>query len=61
MKETTMRSPTKLAEHYRELAEGEADRAKLAVTNDARSDHYARATEHLRLAKAAEEFAFSET
>ena len=50
--------PAKLAEHYRELAEGEVARAKLAVTNEARADHYARAAEHLRLAKTAEEFGF---
>lgn len=48
--------PTKLAEHYRELAEGEVARAKFVLTNEARADHYARAAEHLRLAKAAEEF-----
>jgi hypothetical protein len=41
--------PAKLAEHYRELAEGEVARAKFAVTNEARADHYARAAEHLRL------------
>ena len=51
--------PAKLAEHYRELAEGEVVRAKLAGTNEARADHYARAAEYLRLAKAAEEFDFS--
>jgi hypothetical protein len=45
----------KLAQHYRELAEGEVARAKFALTNEARADHYARAAEHLRLAKAAEE------
>jgi hypothetical protein len=50
--------PAKLAEHYRNLAEGEVARAKSALTNEARADHYARAAEHLRLAKAAEEFAF---
>ena len=47
-----------LAEHYRDLAEGEVARAKFALTNEARADHYARAAEHLRLAKAAEEFVF---
>jgi hypothetical protein len=50
--------PAKLAEHYRELAEAEAARAKFALTNEARADHYARAAEHLRLAKTAEDFAF---
>ena len=50
--------PAKLAEHYRELADGEVERAKFALTNEARADHYARAAEHLRLAKAAEEFGF---
>jgi hypothetical protein len=50
--------PAKLAEHYRELAEGEVARAKFAPTNEARADHYTRAAEHLRLAKAAEEFVF---
>jgi len=49
---------TQLAEHYRRLAEGEVARAKLAQTNQARADHYARAAEHSRLAKAAEEFGF---
>jgi hypothetical protein len=47
---------TKLTEHYWELAEGEVALAKYAVTNQARAEHYARAAEHLRLAKAAEEF-----
>ena len=47
-----------LVEHYRELAEGEVARAKFALTNEARADHYARAAEHMRLAKAAEEFGF---
>jgi hypothetical protein len=50
--------PAKLAEHYRKLAEGEVARAQLAVTNQARADHYARAAEHLRLAEDAEEFGF---
>jgi hypothetical protein len=50
--------PAKLAEHYRKLAEGEVARAKLAVTNQARADHYARAAEHLRLAEDAEKFGF---
>jgi hypothetical protein len=49
--------PAKLVVHYRELADGEVQRAKFALTNEARADHYARAAEHLRLAKAAEEFA----
>ena len=47
-----------LVEHYRGLAEGEVAQAKSALTNQARADHYARAAEHLRLAKAAEEFRF---
>jgi hypothetical protein len=47
---------TKLTEHYRELAEGEVALAKYAVTSQARAEHYARAAEHLRLAKTAEEF-----
>jgi hypothetical protein len=47
-----------LAEHYRELAEGEVARANLALTNETRADHYARAAEHMRLAKAAEDFGF---
>ena len=47
-----------LVEHYRELVEGEVTRAKFALTNEARADHYARAVEHLRLAKAAEEFGY---
>jgi hypothetical protein len=50
--------PAKLAEHYRELAEGEVVRANFALTNEGRADHYARAAEHLRLAKVAEEFGF---
>jgi hypothetical protein len=50
--------PSNLAEHYRELAEGEVARANFALTNEARADHYARAAEHLRLAEAAEEFVF---
>jgi hypothetical protein len=62
MKASTMSGhPAKLAEHYRELAEGEAARAKFALTNEARADHFARAAEHLRLAKAAEEFVFQKT
>jgi hypothetical protein len=61
MKSSTMLGhPAKLAEHYRVLAEGEVVRAKLAMTNQARADHYARAAEHLRLAKAAEELGFSD-
>ena len=48
--------PAKLTEHYRDPAEGEVARAKLATTNEARADHYARAAEHLRLANAAEQF-----
>ena len=61
LKASTMSGhPAKLAEHYRELAEGEVTRAKRAATNEARADHYARAAEHLRLAKAAEEFGFSD-
>jgi hypothetical protein len=50
--------PTRLAEHYRQLAEGEVERSRFALTNEARADNYARAAEHLRLAKAAEEFGF---
>ena len=53
--------PAKLAEHYRNLAEGEVARAKLAMTNQARADHYARAAEHLRLAKDAKELGFQKT
>jgi hypothetical protein len=33
-------------------------RAKLALTNEAEADHYARAAEHSRLAKTGEEFGF---
>jgi hypothetical protein len=47
-----------LVEHYRGLAEGEVARAKSALTNQARADHYARAAEHLRLAKAADSLDF---
>ena len=50
--------PTRLAEHCRRLAEGEVERSRFALTNEARADHYARAAEHMRLAKAAEEFGF---
>jgi hypothetical protein len=46
--------PTKLIE--RELAEEEVALGKYASTNQARAEYYARAAEHLRLAKAAEEF-----
>ena len=40
------------------MAEGEVERSRFALTNEARADHYARAAEHMRLAKAAEEFGF---
>ena len=49
---------TRLAEHYRQLAEGEVERSRFALTNEVRAEHYAKAAEHLRLAKAAEEFVF---
>ena len=53
--------PTRLAEHYRKLAEGEVERSRFALTNEARAEHYARAAEYKRLGKAAEEFGFPES
>jgi hypothetical protein len=49
-------APTKFAEHYRNLASEEVAMAKLALTNEARARHYAKAAEYWRLAEAAHEW-----
>ena len=43
-------SPAKLAEHYRKLAAEEVAMAKLALTNETRARHYAKAAEYWKLA-----------
>jgi hypothetical protein len=45
-------TPAKLAEHYRKLASEEVAMAKLALTNEARARHYAKAAEYWKLANA---------
>ena len=47
-------TPAKLAEHYRKLASEEVAMAKLALTNEARPRHYAKAAEYWRLANTAQ-------
>jgi hypothetical protein len=44
----------KLAEHYRKLASEEVAMAKLALTNEARALHYAKAAEYWKLANTAQ-------
>jgi hypothetical protein len=46
-------SPAKVAEHYRKLAAEEVAMAKLALTNEARARHYAKAAEYWKLANTA--------
>ncbi len=48
-------TPAKLAEHYRKLASEEVAMAKVALTNEARARHYAKAAEYWTRANAAEE------
>ena len=43
--------PDRIVEHYRKLAAEEVALAKVAVTNEARAKHYARAAEYWRLAQ----------
>jgi hypothetical protein len=45
----------KLAEHYRTLASEEVAMAKMALTNEARARHYAKADEYWKLADAAQD------
>jgi hypothetical protein len=45
----------KLAEHYRKLASEEVAMAKLALTNEARARHYAKAAEYWKLADATQD------
>jgi hypothetical protein len=45
-------TPAKFAEHYRKLAAEEVAMAKLALTNEARARHYAKAAEYWKLADA---------
>ncbi len=42
--------PTKIAEHYRKLAAEEVAMAKVALTNEARARHYAKAANYWKLA-----------
>jgi hypothetical protein len=48
-------TPAKLAEHYRKLASEEVAMAKLALTNEARARHYAKAAEYWKLADATQD------
>ncbi len=48
-------TPAKLTEHYRKLAAEEVAMAKVAVTNEARARHYAKAAEYWKLADAAQD------
>jgi len=48
-------APAKLAEHYRKLAAEEVAMAKIALTNEARARHYAKAAEYWKLADAAQD------
>jgi hypothetical protein len=43
-----------LTDHYRKLASEEVAMAKMALTNEARVRHYARAAEYWKLADAAQ-------
>jgi hypothetical protein len=43
----------RLAEHYRKLAAEEVAMAKVALTNEARARHYAKAANYWKLADAA--------
>jgi hypothetical protein len=45
----------KLPEHYRKLASEEVAMAKLALTNEARARHYAKAAEYWKLADATQD------
>jgi hypothetical protein len=45
-------TPAKLAEHYRKLAAEEVAMAKVAITNEARARHYAKAAEYRKLVDA---------
>jgi hypothetical protein len=45
----------KLAEHYRKLTAEEVAMAKVALTNEARARHYAKAADYWRLADAAQD------
>jgi hypothetical protein len=45
----------KLAEHYRKLAAEEVAMARLALTNEARARHYAKAAEYWKLANAVQD------
>jgi hypothetical protein len=45
-------TPERLAEHYRKLAAEEVAMAKVALTNEARARHYAKAAEYWKLANA---------
>ncbi len=47
--------PAKLAEHYRKLAAEEVAMAKLALTNEARARHYAKAADYWKQAAAAQD------
>lgn len=44
----------KLTEHYRKLAAEEGAMAKIALTNEARARHYAKAADYWKLADAAQ-------
>lgn len=44
----------KLAEHFRNLAAEEVGMAELALTNEARARHYAKAAEYLKRANTAQ-------
>ncbi len=48
-------TPAKLAEHYRKLAAEEVAMAKVALTNEARARHYAKAADYWKQATAAED------
>ncbi len=48
-------TPAKLAEHYRRLAAEEVAMAKVAITNEARARHYAKAAEYWKLADAVQD------
>jgi hypothetical protein len=44
-----------LAQHYRKVAVEEVAMAKVALTNEARARHYAKAAEYWKLANAAQD------
>jgi hypothetical protein len=48
-------TPEKLAEHYRKLAAEKVAMAKVALTNEARARHYAKAAEYWKLANTAQD------